>query len=231
MPKEPVNVPFATAAAKTFIERNPSYIVNPHNSKLMSKELIRLVEDEGYDPASVSSYEQAMQNCWEQLELKEPEPRKTIHEMSCEELLALPPREYEKLPSEITREVANWEMAKLREKPVLSEDAAFLTETFEDSGVAYSPDNVSTVRRWLDERNLGYTAANLRLAINANEETLYPSEKVLASMSGDEYAEFLRKDYLRKNDGKLPPNEWGPNYRSWLPSTGRRTKSKYFPRG
>ena len=97
MANEP-NSAFATSAAKVFIQRCPSYVINKKNSAIMAKELIRLVEEENCDAASVNTYVQAYQNCLQELEVREPETRQTVEDMSAEELLQLSPAEQDRLP-------------------------------------------------------------------------------------------------------------------------------------
>ncbi len=55
MANEPSSA-FATAAAKVFLQRCPSYVVTKANSAIMAKELIRLVEEEDCDAANVDTY-------------------------------------------------------------------------------------------------------------------------------------------------------------------------------
>jgi len=130
MANEPVNCAFATAAAKTFVARNPGYVVSKKNSPIMARELIRLVEQEGAEPASVDTYVRAFQNCLQELEIREPEPRKSVEEMWPEELAALSPAEQERLPDHILRKLANYELTKRRQKPTLDEHSATLIKSY-----------------------------------------------------------------------------------------------------
>jgi hypothetical protein len=211
---------FASSAAREFVKRHPLYIVNKHNAGLMSKEVVRLVDEEGRDPASVFTYNEAFQNLQHELELKEVEATKSYHEMTEQELLALPAKEQDRLPADILRRVANYEMAKLRQKPQISEHTRFLTEVFEEMGIAYSPANIKIVHEWMEERKLGLTSSNIRLAICDCEDALAPSEKVLNEMSSKEFLETVVKpEHARRQSEQKPrqPN-WpvGFRYVSWL---------------
>ena len=85
--QEPV---FVISAAKYFLEKHPRYIVCPENSKVLTAEILRLV-DEGADPTAIPTYDAAFANCREQLTLKEYQPPKTPDELTMEEIAALSP--------------------------------------------------------------------------------------------------------------------------------------------
>jgi len=210
---------FASTAAKAFVARHPSYIVNKHNAGLMSKEVIRLVDEEGYDPASISTYEVAFQNLLQELELNEPEQPKSVEEMSPEELSALPPDKQDRLPTHLFRKLAEYDLKKRWKKPEVSKHTAFLKQTFEEEGFAFSPANAAAVNKWMEERNLGFTSANIRLALADCEDNLELSEKVLSEMPADEYRQIVEADFRKRHAEQKPrqPN-WpvGFRYTSWL---------------
>ncbi len=189
---------FATAAAKVFLERHPSYIVGSHNATRMAKAILRLVDSEGADPASVSTYEQAFQDCLQELELREPEQPKSVEEMSGEELSMLPPDKQDRLPTHIFLKLAEFELRQRSRKPALPEECAMFKPLFEGEDVAFSAKNLEIVREWMDSRQLGYTDGNFRLAIIACEEQLEPSDEVLESMSADEYRKSVVEPSFRQ---------------------------------
>lgn len=188
---------FAKSAAKAFLERCPSYIVCQKNAKIMEKEILRLVDEQDADPGSISTYEQAFQNCFQELELREPEPRKSVEEMTGAELAKLSPTEQEKLSGDLLRKLANYELAQRKQKPVLDEYGAALKQMFEELDVAFSPANTKIINEWMDSRQLGYSPANIRLAIIDNESRLEPSEQAIEQMSSDEYREQVLKPKLQ----------------------------------
>jgi hypothetical protein len=196
MANEP-NSAFATSAAKVFLQRCPSYVVNKTNSAIMAKELIRLVEEEDCDAANVDTYVRAFQNCLGELEVREPEPRKSVEEMTPEELSKLSPTEQEKLPSNLLRKLANYELTQRRQKPTLDEHSAALKNIFEELDVAFSPANTKIIHEWMDSRQLGYSPANIRLAIIDNESRLELSEQAIDQMSSAEYRKEVLEPKLR----------------------------------
>jgi hypothetical protein len=215
---------FATAAAKVFLERHPSYVVGSHNATLMSKAILRLVDSEGADPANVSTYEQAFQDCLQELELREPDQPKSVEEMSGEELLALSPDKQDRLPTHLFRKLAEYELRQRIQKPVLPEEIAMFKPLFEEQEVAFSAKNLKIVREWLDSRQLGYTDANLSLAIISCEDQLELSEQVLESMSGDEYRKTVVEPAFRKHQAEQPKRPesrvpWGVKFTEFLHNT------------
>lgn len=188
---------FEKAAAREFVNRNPSYIVSKRNATLMSKEVLKLVDEQGYDPASVFTYERAFQNCLEELEVREAEPRKSVEELSSEELSTLSPAEQDRLPDHLLRKLANYELSQRRQKPTLDEHSATLKQIFEELDVSFSPANTKIIHEWLDLRQLGYTPANIRLAILDNESRLELSETALEAMSAADYKKEVLEPKLR----------------------------------
>lgn len=219
---EQPNIVFVTAAAKVFLEQHPFYILNKHNAAIMAREITRLFEQEQYDPSSVETYAKAFQNCLEELELREPEARKTVEDMSPEELLALPPKEQERLPDRILKKMANYELSQRRHKPTPSEESALLTTLFEEQGFSFSPGNAAIVGDWMKARNLGYSESNLRLAISACEVSLDPSEQRLNDMSSDEYLDAVVKPEFARKQAAQPKREsakpWGVSTVQWIHS-------------
>jgi hypothetical protein len=211
---------FATAAAKVFLERHPSYVVGSHNADLMSKAILRLVDSEGADPANVSTYERAFQDCLQELELREPEQPKSVEEMTAEELSALPPEKQDRLPSHLLLKVANFDLNKRWKKPEASEHSQFLKETFESEGFAFSPANAKIINDWIEQRGLGFTSANLRLALADCEDKLELSEKVLNEMPADEYRKTVIEREFNQRQKEQPKREqrqpWGVKYTEWL---------------
>jgi hypothetical protein len=211
---------FATAAAKVFLERHPSYIVSPQNAKLMSEAILKLVDEENADPASVFTYERAFQDCLQLLELREPEARKSPQEMSGEELSKLSEPEKDRLPTQLFRKLADYELQQRSRKPALPDEIAMLKPLFEEQDVAFSAKNLKIVREWLDSRQLGYAEDNLRLAIITCEDQLEPSEQVLDLMSADEYRKSVVEPAFRQRRTAQPKPAsrvpLGVKYTEWL---------------
>jgi hypothetical protein len=213
---------FATAAAKTFLERHPAYVVCPENSKIMSAEVIRLV-DEGADPANVATYERAFSNCLADLKLNEPPQSKSLDEMDGAELSALPDKKKDLLPDHLLKRLANYELQQRRKRPEPSEADLILRPLFAEEGSADSTKNRAIIGGWLNKRSLGYSLSNLSLAIEACSEHLEPSAQALEEMSGDEYRKsIVEPEFARKlaAQAKQPRHERGNppgfSYVSWL---------------
>jgi hypothetical protein len=193
---------FAVNAAKYFLEAHSCYIVCPENSKILTAEILRLV-NEGADPSAVTTYDRAFQNCWELLTLAEERAQpKTPEELTNEEIAVLSPVEQERLPGPVLRRFANWELKQRKQKPVLSEADTILKELFEENGFAYSAKNKATIGGWMDARGLGYSAANLTQAIDACESGLEPSEQAIADMSSEEYKQQIVDPTFREWQAK-----------------------------
>jgi hypothetical protein len=199
---------FVIAAAKYFVEKHPRYIVCPENSKILTAEILRLV-DEGADPTAVVTYDIAFSNRVADLTLKAEEfgqPKKP-EELTMEEIAALTPGEQDRLPSAVLRRFANWELQQRRKKPVIDEDQALLTKLFEENGFAFSAKNVGAISKWMDERGLGYSPANLTQALETNEGKLEPSEAEIEHMPASEYKERIVNPELREWQAKQPKPE------------------------
>ena len=200
---------FAINAAKYFLEAHPRYIVCPENSKILTAEILRLV-NEGADPSAVTTYDRAFSNCWEQLTLTEERAQpKTPEELTMEEISALSPIEQERLPGPVFRRFANWELQKRKQKPAPCETDAIIKSIFEESGFSDSAKNRSTIGKWMDDRGLGYSEANLTQAIEACESELEPSEQAIQDMSSKEYKERIVDPTFREWQGKQPTPEPG----------------------
>jgi hypothetical protein len=203
--QEPV---FAANAAKYFLQKHPRYIVCPENSKILTVEILRLV-NEGADPSAVSTYDAAFSNCWESLTLKEEEQPKTPEELTMQEIAALSPIEQERLPGPVLRRFANWELQKRKQKPAPCETDAIIKSIFEESGFSDSAKNRSAISTWMNTRGLGYSEANLAQAIEACESELEPSEQAIQDMSGEEYKERIVDPTFREWQAKQPKPEPG----------------------
>jgi len=143
--------------------------------------------------------------------------------MTPEELAKLSPAEQERLPDHILRKLANFELAQRRQKPTLDEHSATLKQIFEELDVAFSPGNTKIVAEWMNSRELGFSPANIRMAILDNESRLEPSEQVIQSMSAEEYKKAVLDPKLRAARAAQPkPGSKVPfgvqSYSSWIHS-------------
>ena len=197
---------WAANAAKVFIETHPRYIASQQNSEILTAEIMRLV-DAGADPSDVSTYNAAFSNVWEQLKLREEEQRKTPEELTMAEIAALLPADQDKLSSAVLRRFANWEFQQRKQRPALSEADAILTRLFQESGFAFSARNARAIKTWMDAKGLGYSEANLQLAIDANENSLEPSETAISQMSSAEYKKRIVDPQFREWQAKQPKSE------------------------
>src|ERR1700733_2527500 len=148
---------FVTAAAKTFLERHPSYIVCEENSKILPREAVRLVDEEGADPANVATYERAFSACLENLRLNEPPQSKSLDEMDGEELSALPDKKKDLLPDHLLKRLANYELQQRRKRPEPSEADLILRPLFGEEGFADSTKNRAIIGGYMNKRSLGYS--------------------------------------------------------------------------
>ena len=180
----------------------------PENSKILLAEILRLV-DEGADPSAVATYDRAFSNCWEQLTLREEETSqaKAPEELTMEEIASLSPIEQDRLPSPVLRRFANWELQQRKLRPVLSEADTIIKELFEENGFADSAKNRSTIGKWMDNKGLGYSPANLKQAIEACEPDLELSQAAIESMSSDEYKARIVDPQVREWQAKQPKPE------------------------
>jgi hypothetical protein len=217
-----MNTSFVTAAAKTFLERHPSYIVCEENSKRLLREAVRLVDEEGADPANVATYERAFSACLADLKLNEAPQSKPLDEMTGEELAALPDKKKDLLPDHILKRLANYEFQQRRKRPEPSEADLILLPLFTKEGFADSTKNRAIIGGYLDKRGLGYSLPNLSLAIDACSERLEPSTQALEEMSGDEYRKSIVEPEFARKQAAQPKREsskpWGVSSTQWLHS-------------
>lgn len=201
--QEPV---FVISAAKYFLEKHPRYIVCPENSKVLTAEILRLV-DEGADPTAIPTYDAAFANCREQLTLKEYQPPKTPDELTMEEIAALSPVDQERLPNPVLRRFVNWELQQRRPKPTLPDYEATVRPLFEDAGFAYSAKNIAVLKQWMDTAGLAYSEENIAQAFDVCGADFDPSEAAIESMSGDEYKERIVDPKFREWQAQQPKPE------------------------
>lgn len=90
---------------------------------------------------------------------------------------------------------------------MLSEADEIIKPLFEENGFADSVKNRSTISKWMDQRGLGYSPANLTQAIEACETALEPSQAAIEHMSGDEYKERIVDPMFRESRAKQPKPE------------------------
>lgn len=195
------------AAARAWRELCPVYIACPQNAKIMEKELLRLVNEEGHEPESIQTYQIAFANVWEQLQLNEPSEKKRPEDMTPEDLFALPEPEKENLPSHLLKRLAEFELKQRRAKPQLSEELELLQSIFADEGFAYDDHNRGTVNKWLTDRNLAFTVQNIRQGIAQHENDLSPSEEVIDALTADEYKQQILDPEFRKARTAQAPRE------------------------
>jgi hypothetical protein len=195
------------AAALAWRDICPTYIACPENAKIMEKEILRLVNEEGHEPESIRTYQIAFANVWDELKLNEPSEKKRPEAMTPEELFALPEPEKENLPSHLLKRLAEFELKQRRAKPQLSKELELLQSVFADEGFAYNDHNRRTVNKWLTDRNLAFTVHNIRQGIAQHENDLSPSEEVIDSLTADEYRDQILKPAFRKEQAAQAPRE------------------------
>jgi len=186
------------AAALAFREICPAYVVCPENAKIMEKEILRLVNEEGHEPESIRTYQIAFANVWDQLQLNDPSEKKRPEDLTPEELFALTEAEKEHLPTRLLKQLAEYEFKQQRVKPQLSEEVELLQSVFADEGFAYNDHNRRTVNKWLTDRDLAFSVHNIRQGIAQSENALTPSEEVIESLSADEYKQQILDPEFRK---------------------------------
>jgi len=212
------------AAAQVFLELTPEYIVCPENAKILEKEIVKLVDREGFDPADVATYRKAFCRVADQLKLNEIREQKPLEEFSGEELSKLSTAEKDRLSTPLTKRLADFEFQQSRLKPEVTQEQQWARAEFEDADAAYSPANCRIVTDWLKSNGLALTPQNIRVAIIQVGEQLAPSEAYLNSLSADRYRkEVVEPEFRKQRASERKPESKLPfgikSYADWLHSS------------
>ena len=219
-----VNREFAASAVKAFCAETPAYIPCEDNSRILTKEVVRLYHEEGADPTALHTYRRAFDHVRDQLRLNETPVRKAYSEMSPEELSQLPDADKDKLAAGDLKRLAEYELQQRWIKPPESAETKLLREIFEvEEGFAFSPANAAIIRDWLESRNLAVSESNIQTAIAACETRLEPSQQYLDSLSADRYRKEYLEPMIRKEQAAQPkrqnPVPFGVKYTNWIHGT------------
>lgn len=210
----------ASAAVRAFCQENKAYIPCEDNSRILTKEVVRLYHEENADPTSLWTYRQAFRNVADQLHLNELPEQKNPSQMTPEELSALSDTEKDRLSLPDLKRLAEWEMRQRRVRPEMSLEQQLLKQLFEDEGFAFSGRNTAVIAKWIDERHLACSEPNILSALDACEQHLEPSERALEQMSGDEYRKAVVEPEFRKRQALQPTREsrvpLGVSFTQWL---------------
>jgi hypothetical protein len=238
----PEQVQFNTNAAKEFLQFHPEYELTPGNARILSAEILRLIESGEYDPADVGTFEAAFQNRRNALTLKDlPAPeipleetmeyhsREYFRELSPEDkeafgarLAKLTDRQRDNLPDWLARFYVSYDVRN-RSKGVVSEADEILRPLFLSEGFADSSKNRAIVAGWMNKRELGYSLGNLKLALSECAEHLEPSAEAIDRMSAGTYKEKILDPLINKQKAEQAQqrtrergNPPGFSYVSWL---------------
>ena len=240
----PEQAHFNTNAAKTFLQFHPEYELTPGNARILSAEILRLIESGEYDPANVGTFEVAFQNRKDALKLidlpaSDVPLEETMEYHSQEYFRELPPedkeafgarlakltdRQRDNLPDWLARFYVQYDVRN-RGRVVVSEADEILRPLFGTEGLADSTKNRAIIYGWMQKRELQYSLGNLKLALSECAEHLEPSAKAIDQMSADYYKRtIVDPEFKKQQAGKAKQqsagrgNPPGTDYVNWLHS-------------